>query len=114
MDPETLKWFASLGVGGILGAGMFLYHRKDAREWLAVVAEQRDAYQKCADTLLQVVIGNSATIALNTAATKQNTEMLVTMKTEILDAFARSGQIDRRSQEHHHQPPHQQERRHRQ
>lgn len=29
MDPELLKWFASLGVGGALAGGMFLAYRKD-------------------------------------------------------------------------------------
>lgn len=29
MDPELVKWFASLGVGGALAGGMFLAYRKD-------------------------------------------------------------------------------------
>ena len=30
MTPDLLKWAASLGVGGILAAGMFWIYRKDA------------------------------------------------------------------------------------
>ena len=32
MTPDLLKWAASLGVGGVLAAGMFWVYRKDARE----------------------------------------------------------------------------------
>ena len=32
MTPDLLKWAASLGVGGILAAGMFWVHRHDMRE----------------------------------------------------------------------------------
>ena len=32
MTPDLLKWAASLGVGGILAAGMFWVYRHDARE----------------------------------------------------------------------------------
>lgn len=29
MDNETIKWFASLGVGGALGGFIFYFYRKD-------------------------------------------------------------------------------------
>jgi len=29
LDPEFVKWFATLGIGGILAAFMFLFYRKD-------------------------------------------------------------------------------------
>src|SRR5688572_1862686 len=76
MDPDTLKWFASLGVGGVLAAGMFYVHRKDTREWLSICAAQRDDWKSKAELLLTVVQQNSATIAVNTAATEHNTAML--------------------------------------
>lgn len=97
LDGESFKWLTSLGVGGVLAWVMFVVHRKDTREWQSVVAAQRDAWRSQAEMLLQVVIANSSTIALNTAATKQNTEMLIVMKGEILDAFARAGHVERRS-----------------
>lgn len=112
-DMEILKWIASFGVGGILAYAMFQIHRKDTREWLSVVSAQRDAWREQAGLLLQVVKENSQTIALNTSATKQNTDMLVIMKGEILDAFARAGQIDRRDAERSHQQYNEHERRHR-
>jgi len=107
MDPDTLKWFASLGVGGVLAAGMFYVHRKDTREWLSICAAQRDDWKSKAELLLTVVQQNSATIAVNTAATEHNTAMLGQMKVEIVDAFARSGVINRRV----HEEPRESERR---
>ena len=32
MTPDLLKWAASLGVGGVLAAGMFWVYRKDMRD----------------------------------------------------------------------------------
>lgn len=30
-DPEFVKWFATLGIGGILAAFMFVFYRKDVQ-----------------------------------------------------------------------------------
>lgn len=105
MDQETIKWFASLGVGGILAWGMFYVHRKDTKEWLSICAAQRDDWKQKAELLLQVVQQNSSTIAVNTAATEHNTAMLGAMKVEIVDAFARAGVINRRHLDGPDDPP---------
>lgn len=33
MDGEFIKWFATLGVGGVLAAFMFVFYRKDVRQY---------------------------------------------------------------------------------
>lgn len=32
-DPEFAKWLATLGVGGVLAAFMFLFYRKDVKQY---------------------------------------------------------------------------------
>ncbi len=32
MDAETLKWLASLGIGGVLAGMMFFVYRKDMKQ----------------------------------------------------------------------------------
>ena len=44
VDGETLKWFTTLGVGGVLAGFMFMFYRKDAREWRPE-AESVSAYE---------------------------------------------------------------------
>ncbi len=60
-DVETLKWLASLGVGGILAGGMFAVYRKDAAAW-------QEAWKGQAAILIQVVKENTAAMTANTAA----------------------------------------------
>ena len=55
MDAETLKYLASLGVGGILAGMMFFVYRKDMK----VNAE---AWRGQADMLMVVVKENTAAI----------------------------------------------------
>ena len=33
MDAEFIKWFATLGVGGVLAAFMFFFYRKDVKQY---------------------------------------------------------------------------------
>lgn len=56
MEPETLKWLASLGVGGVLAGIMFLVYRKDAAQW-------QEAWKGQSQMLMQVVMDNSKVIA---------------------------------------------------
>lgn len=55
MDPETLKYLASLGVGGILAGIMFAVYRKDALQW-------QDAWKGQSEILIQVVKENTAAV----------------------------------------------------
>lgn len=47
MNPETLKWLSSLGVGGVLAAGTFYIYRKDS-----LAAQQRIAELAATTTAL--------------------------------------------------------------
>lgn len=55
MDPETLKYLGSLGVGGTLAVMMFLIYRKDMK----VNSEQ---WQGQSEVLMDVVKENTAAI----------------------------------------------------
>jgi hypothetical protein len=55
MDPETLKWLVSLGVGGILAGGMFMVYRKDMKI-------NSDAWRGQSEMLMAVVKENTAAI----------------------------------------------------
>lgn len=52
-DPEFIKWFATLGIGGILAAFMFVFYRKDVQMYT-------ELWQKSTDTLISVVKDNTA------------------------------------------------------
>lgn len=60
MDAETLKYAASLGVGGVLALAMFLIHRKDMQEHIAHWRGQ-------SEILIQVVKENTTAIAALTS-----------------------------------------------
>lgn len=55
MDPDGLKFLASLGVGGVLAGTMFVIYRKDALAWQA-------AWQGQSQILVQVVKENTAAV----------------------------------------------------
>ncbi len=55
MDADTLKWLASLGVGGVLAGGMFLVYRKDMKV-------NSEAWRGQSEMLMVVVKENTAAI----------------------------------------------------
>lgn len=60
MDNDTVKWFASLGVGGVLAGFMFLLYRKDSLQW-------QEAWRGQNVILVQVV--KEVTVAVTTLTT---------------------------------------------
>jgi len=52
-DVEFIKWFATLGVGGILAGVMFVFYRRDLRQYT-------DMWKGQSDDLIQVVKENTA------------------------------------------------------
>jgi hypothetical protein len=54
-DVETMKWFVSLGVGGILAGMMFFFYRKDSLAWST-------AWKGQSEMLVQVVKENTSAI----------------------------------------------------
>lgn len=85
---ETLKWFSTLGVGGILAGGMFMLYRRQAKENLAammvqarehqtalldinrrlehIIESSRQERQATQLALIDALSGNSAVIATHT------------------------------------------------
>lgn len=73
MDIELLKYAATLGVGGVLAAGMFFMYRQDAKEW-------RDSWKGQSEMMVQVVKENTAAVTalsqIVNAALTENSAML--------------------------------------
>ena len=55
MDAETLKYFASLGIGGLIAGFIFIIYRKDAMLW-------QEAWKGQSQMLVQVVKENTAAV----------------------------------------------------
>lgn len=53
VDAEFVKWFATLGVGGVLAAFMFYFYRRD-------VAQYTSLWKGQSDILMNVVKENTA------------------------------------------------------
>jgi hypothetical protein len=65
MDTTFLQWLTSLGVGGVLAAGMFFVYRKDVQ----VMREQNLQFAERALTLADKLIDATARIEGQLAAT---------------------------------------------
>jgi hypothetical protein len=52
MESELAKWFATLGVGGTLAGVMFMFYRKDVRQFTAL-------WEKQTEVLMTVVKENT-------------------------------------------------------
>ena len=55
MDGEFVKWFATLGVGGVLAGLMFVFYRKDVKLYT-------DQWRGQSDQLMNVVKDNTEAI----------------------------------------------------
>lgn len=75
MDPETMKWFASLGVGGALAVMMFLIHRKDTLGHIESIKDMKAESDRDRAELRDVVRENTKALANNTAAVANNTDV---------------------------------------
>lgn len=53
MDAEFVKWLSTLGIGGILAGLMFLFYRKDVKQYT-------ELWQSQASILMTVVKENTA------------------------------------------------------
>ena len=52
MDAEFAKWLATLGVGGVLAGLMFLFYRKDVKQYT-------ELWKSATDSLMTVVKENT-------------------------------------------------------
>lgn len=53
VDAEFTKWLVTLGVGGVLAAFMFIFYRKDVRQYT-------ELWRSTADLLVQTIKENTA------------------------------------------------------
>lgn len=66
-DTQFIQWATSLGVGGVLAAGMFLYHRRDMKGYTQTLEKLCSQWEKHDEALMAVIADNSAAMARNTA-----------------------------------------------
>lgn len=59
LDPEFVKWLATLGVGGILAAMMFHFYRTDRQDCAQRHAEHMKRHEATAERLESVVRDNT-------------------------------------------------------
>lgn len=55
MEAEILKWFATLGIGGILAGFIFIFYRKDIKQYT-------ELWRTTTDQLMKIVGDNTASI----------------------------------------------------
>lgn len=53
MDVEFTKWLATLGIGGVLAAFMFMYYRKDVKQYT-------ELWRSTAEMLMTTIKENTA------------------------------------------------------
>lgn len=53
LDPDFVKWIATLGVGGVLAGFMFGFYRKDVKQYT-------ELWKTTADLLMNIVKENTA------------------------------------------------------
>jgi hypothetical protein len=53
MDAEFAKWLATLGVGGVLAGLMFMFYRKDVKQYT-------ELWKTATDTMMLIVKENTA------------------------------------------------------
>lgn len=70
MDPEFVKWLATLGVGGVLAAFMFVAYRKDVKQYT-------ELWRTMAEQLVEVVKDN----------TTSNTKLISLIETQERNAI---------------------------
>lgn len=63
VDPNSsTQWFATLGVGGIVAAFMFMFYRKDVKQYTDLWKEQSTANASLLAQVMEVVRDNTAAL----------------------------------------------------
>ena len=63
MSEIQLQWIATLGVGGIVAAFMFIFYRQDMKRYLELWQEQALQNRQVVGQLLDVIKDNTAALA---------------------------------------------------
>jgi hypothetical protein len=85
-SAEFMKWLATLGVGGILAGLMFMFYRKDVKQYT-------ELWKLATDQLMQIVKENTAS----------NTRLIAMLETQERNSVRKSdieGMIERSKQAH--------------
>jgi hypothetical protein len=78
MDQEFVKWFATLGIGGVLAGFMFMFYRKDVKQYT-------ELWRTTAEQLISVIKENTASnIKLITLIESQERNVLRKSDIELL------------------------------
>lgn len=69
-DPEFFKWLATLGVGGVLAGLMFMFYRKDVKQYT-------ELWKTATDQMISIVKENTAS----------NTKLIALIETQERNAL---------------------------
>jgi flagellar biosynthesis component FlhA len=56
LDTEFIKWLATLGIGGVLAGFIFIFYRKDIKQYT-------ELWKSTTERLMEIVGDNTASIA---------------------------------------------------
>jgi len=56
MDPEFLKYFSTLGIGGVLAGFMFMFYRKDVKQYT-------ELWKTMTEQMMKVITENTSSNA---------------------------------------------------
>lgn len=73
MDVEFVKWLATLGIGGILAGFIFLFYRKDIKQYT-------ELWKTTSEQLMRIVSDNTASNVRLTATLEALGDKMVTME----------------------------------
>lgn len=62
MDQKQIEWFATLGVGGVVAAFMFMYYRRDVKYYTELWKEQAEANREVISQMLRVIQDNTSAL----------------------------------------------------
>lgn len=76
MPDDIMKFFASLGVGGILAGVIFYFYHQRVSDWMKSADTRLEAEQRRSDALLLVVKENTASNTAVVKSVEANTAMV--------------------------------------
>jgi hypothetical protein len=99
MPDDIMKFFASLGVGGILAGVIFYFYHQRVTDWMKSADTRLEAEQRRSDALLLVVKENTASNTAVVKSVEANTAMVARLchMREFLDFDETDNQGRRRS-----------------
>jgi len=62
LDQNTIQWFTTLGVGGVVAAFMFMFYRKDVKQYTDMWKDQSASNERVLSQVMDVVRDNTAAL----------------------------------------------------